>query len=360
MNPEAVWAGKRVLLVDDSATSRTLIAELLRDLPLELEQASGGEQFLELTRSRDYDLILLDLRLPQFDGLELLRLFREHCQTTTVVLITGQASLSTATDALAEGADGYLEKGHLRQGPAALQFALEKAMLQRARRLAQLELTQLKDEFHAVIVHDLRSPAAAASVALRMYQESPRPEVLQSAIRSLDRLFQRLDRYLDFTRMESLAWQMACRPCNLEELLEDVVAQLQPLMVQKRQSLCWLPSANPLRVQVDPDWMLQALENLLANAVKYTPPEGRIELAVQHDSAWLSIEISDNGPGIPLEMQSRLFRRYIRLHSGPSEKGSGLGLLIAKNVAEAHGGSVQLQSSGIAGEGATFRMRLPL
>lgn len=65
-------------------------------------QASGSEQFLELSRSRQYELILLDLRLLQFDGLELLRLFREHCKKTTVVLITGQASLSTATDALAK------------------------------------------------------------------------------------------------------------------------------------------------------------------------------------------------------------------------------------------------------------------
>ena len=360
MKPEAMWVGKRVLVVDDSATSRTLIGELLRDLPLHLEQAGGGEGFLELTRSRSYDLILLDLRLAHFDGLELLRRFREHCQTTTVVLITGQASLSTATDALADGADGYVEKVHLRQGPAAFRLALEKAMLQRARRLAQLELSQLKDEFHAVIVHDLRSPAAAASVALRMYQESPRPEVLQSAVRSLDRLFQRLDRYLDFTRMESQAWEMVRRPCELNELLEDVVAELQPLIGQKSQTLCWAPSQSPICLEVDPEWMIRAFENLLANAVKYTPPRGCIGLRVCQDCEWLSVEFSDNGPGIAPELQTRLFRRYSRVPSGPGQKGSGLGLLIAKNVVEGHGGSIQLESSGIPGKGATFRVRLPV
>jgi signal transduction histidine kinase len=360
VNFSTAWQGKKVLIVDDSATSRILMVELLRDLPLELEQAHSAAQFRERTAAQVYDIILLDLRLANEDGIALLRSFRKHCQLTAVILITGQASLSSATEALAEGADGYVEKSHLKQGPVAFQLTLEKALLQREQRLARQELSQIKDEFHAVMVHDLRGPAASASVALRMYQESARPEILDSAVRSLDRLFHRLDRYLDFFRMESLAWKMNLQLCDLNEILEDVVTATEHLFHSKDQTLRWTPLPAPLLQRLDPDWILQAVENLLINAAKYTPPFGDIQLNLEHNQQSITIKVSDNGPGIPSELQSQLFHRYARVHRAQPEQGAGLGLLIARQVVEAHGGTVKLQSTGVNGEGTTFFLNLPL
>lgn len=116
METESLWRDKRVLVVDDSATSRTLMGELLRELPVEIDFAASSEDFHRRVGESDYDLVLLDFRLPGTNGLELLRQLRSGDLSVTVVLITGKGEVSTATEAVAEGADGYIEKSHLRQG----------------------------------------------------------------------------------------------------------------------------------------------------------------------------------------------------------------------------------------------------
>jgi signal transduction histidine kinase len=359
MSVDNIWEAKSVLVVDDSTTSRTLLLEMLAELPVRLTQAGCAAQFRELVGEQTFDLILLDFRLPDGNGVELLREFRERCQATTVVLVTGQADIATATGALAQGADGYLEKSYLNEGPGALRQALEQALHRRARLLSQSELANLREEFHAVIFHDLRSPAAAAQMALNLYQETHRPELLSNAIGSLGQLFDRLDRYLDFMRMEGLTWRMSPQPCDLLELLDHAVARLEPLAWEKSQKLDWSHPGGHLVVSADPIWLPQVFENLLANAIKYTPARGNISVGLRLEPERLQVEFRDDGPGIPPALHQRIFQRFFRASGAENQKGSGLGLLIARNVVEAHGGRLTVESSGVNREGAVFRVHFP-
>ncbi|ODT67213.1 hypothetical protein ABS71_11200 [bacterium SCN 62-11] len=359
MTVDAIWNDKSVLVVDDSPTSRLLLMEMLASLPVRLAQANSAQHFRQWVAEQTFDLILLDFRLPDGNGVDLLREFRERHQATTVVLVTGQADIATATGALAQGADGYLEKGYLSEGPGPLILALEQAMHRRARLLGQVELANLREEFYAVIFHDLRSPAAAAQMALNLYQETSRPELLTSASQSLGQLFERLDRYLDYIRMESLTWRMNPQPCDLLEILDNAVARLEPLAWERNQKLLWAHPGGHCLVVADPIWLPQVFENLLANAIKYTPSGGNLSVAVRAEPGFVEVDFRDDGPGIPPVLHQRIFQRFFRASATENQKGSGLGLLIAKNVVEAHGGRVTVESSGRDREGAVFRVHFP-
>lgn len=350
------WQGQTVLVVDDSATSRALLLALLKGLPVTVEQADSAAQLRCMAQRKEYSLVLLDVRLPDGYGVELLQEVRARLPRATVVLISGKADLLTATDALVRGADGFLDKRHLKEGPQAFRQAVEHAMLHRARVLDQQELRELKEEFLSVIVHDLRGPAASAKVALQMHRESPDEELLNLAERNLDRLFARLDRYLDYRRMEALSWRMEPEPHDLFDLVDEVVAALGPLAQSQERELIWQRPPGQAVLEMDRVWVSQAVENLLSNALKHTPPDCRVQVLSGRDGFQAWIEVHDQGPGVPPELLPHLFERFTQGHpSGRSSGGVGLGLAIVKNVVTAHGGTVRYAQ----GEGASFFLSLP-
>ena len=352
---DKLWQNRSVLLVDDSATSRALLNALLKGLPVSVTQVSSAEALLALPIESKFDLVLLDVRLPDGDGVELLSKVRARFPRATIVLVSGKADLLTATGALVQGADGFLDKQHLTEGPKAFRLALEHAMLHRARVLDQAELQSLKEEFLSVIIHDLRGPAASARVALQMHEQDPDKELLDIARRNLDRLFSRLDRYLDYQRMEALSWRMDLEPHDLHDVIRDIIETLRPLAETNHRSIQWQPEPGALTVEVDRLWITQAIENLLVNSLKHTPAESEIRIRAGADESQAWIEVSDDGPGIPPALLPGLFERFTRSHQATT--GAGLGLSIVKSVAEAHGGSVQLSQA--QNGGSTFLLRFP-
>ena len=357
MNRE-LWENKTALLVDDSATSRTIIQQLMKTLPIELSLASSAGEFYEMTRDTDFHLLLIDYRLPDDDGMNLVREHRRRCQSSTVVLITGQAQVETATDALAEGADGFVDKHHLDQGPEAFRQTLERAILSRERRAAQWDLQRHKEEFHTLIAHDLRNPATCISVALQMYKDNPREEVLDTALDALDRLFYRLDRYLDFSRMNSGFAELVVKRQCLAQLVSSVVSALDPLAKKNAQTIGWdIPSGN-YTCDFDWHWMYQAVENLLSNSIKHGRRGASIWVQLEKEKDEFVLTVSDDGPGIAHEDRPTLFQRFYR-SSGSRSRGTGLGLSIVKKVVSLHGGTVRLESNDESREGSTFVIRIP-
>lgn len=353
-----VWAGKSLLVVDDSGTYRALLAHMLDLLGANVRLLENAGQFRDFIRSESVDLIVLDYRLPGVSGLELLAEFRQTCFSTPVVLITGESTLRTATEALTRGADGFLDKRHLSEGHEALGMALEQALEHRKGVLAQLELQVQRESFDSLLAHDLRSPVACASTALALYEEQGDEAALGVARRSLQRFFGRLDRYLAFSEMESQHWRMEMQECNLWELIHELFDSLRPLATAKEQSLVSVGPQEYGYLRADPLWLAHCLENLIGNAIKYTQEGGQIRVVVSYSDDNLTIEVEDNGPGIPEELRGQVFRRFFR---APGERlkvaGSGLGLSIASKVAEAHRGRLTFSPSSSGG--ATFRLCLP-
>ena len=234
-----------------------------------------------------------------------------------------------------------------------------------ANRLAQLDM--LKAEFISVASHELKTPINVILGYVELLedgiygklQDQQREvcETIAAQARNLTRLVRRL---LDVSRFEAGGGALECRQMNLPRFLDMLQSSFSVLAMQRsvQFQLSRAPSL-PAEVRWDEDRMSEVLGNLLSNAFKFTPRGGRVELAASTSADQIVIEVSDTGPGIPPEQLPHIFQKFFQAdnQSKASAKGTGLGLAIAKEIVEAHGGTISAEN--IAGHGATFRITLP-
>jgi PAS domain S-box-containing protein len=219
---------------------------------------------------------------------------------------------------------------------------------------------QIKAEFIQAAAHDMRNPIGVTMTSLgtlqSLVEDELAQEVIEVAFSGVNRLQALIDDLLNLERIEN-GYDFRMNDIDMTELLYECVAQVQPLARQKSQSLI-VNIMTPLGfVQGDSHWLSRAMINYLGNASKYTQEGGRIQVNGFIRDGQLHIEVVDNGPGIPVDVQTRLFERFYRVKEASQERGSGLGLAIVRSVIEAHGGSVYVRSR--VGEGSTFGLALP-
>jgi PAS domain S-box-containing protein len=220
-----------------------------------------------------------------------------------------------------------------------------------------------RDQVLAVVSHDLRNPVAAAKGAAELLLEFDlSPARRKAQLETIDRAAARMDRLisdlLDVAAVE--AGGLSIRPGSVDprELLESVRRTFEPRALEAGLSLVMEPTGVDVGLLgADPDRLLQALENLVANAIKFSPRGSEIRLAGRREGGTYVLEVLDQGPGIPEKDRERLFEAFSQLEGG-DPRGAGLGLAIVKGVAEAHGGRVEIASA--PGEGSVFRVILPL
>jgi signal transduction histidine kinase len=229
-----------------------------------------------------------------------------------------------------------------------------------------LELDRLKDEFVATASHELRTPLTSLSGYLEMSLDpaegplSPtRESHLRIVQRNADRLAALVDQLLFLARADSHPLELDRQPVDLADLLNEAAVTARPAAAAKNISLVTAGEA-PQGVLADRPQLMRIVDNLVANAVKFTPDGGSVRLATRCEGGAAVVEVTDTGLGIPRAEQSDLFNRFFR-GTNAIEKaipGSGLGLAISQVIAEAHGSTIQLEST--AGAGSTFRLVLPL
>ena len=372
MTPWTTFENRRVLTVDDSRAVRIFLSEVLTSHGAWVEEAATGEEALRRCGEGDrFDLILLDLHLPDTDGIEVLRRIREDDDETPVVMLTGAGGINSATAAVRQGADGYIEKQHLdiASDEGAFLYALSQAVEHRAGHVAQRQLQEMKADFYSMVTHDLRNPAGNVWGVVRMLLSgkagplNPKQEqLLTLAQTSAGKLVGLIDDYLDFAAIDAGFLRLDVRDAELAEVVRASVRQAEPQAEVRQQTLrVTLPEA-PVPARVDPARLEQVLDNLVSNAVKYTPDGGRIEVSLEADDLQAVFRVRDDGKGIPPEQQPLLFARYQRVHGEATRgiQGTGLGLLIVKEIAEAHGGTVHVESEGVPGRGTVFTVTIPL
>jgi PAS domain S-box-containing protein len=223
-----------------------------------------------------------------------------------------------------------------------------------------------KDEFLAVLSHELRTPMSAVYGWARMLQmgqidSATTPRALDAIVRNAHVQLQLIDDLLDVSRIISGKMRLDIRPVDIHRVLEAALDAVRPAADAKGLKLQLLidPSAGPLNG--DPDRLQQVVWNLLMNAVKFTPRDGRIQLALQRVNSHLEIVVSDTGAGIRAELLPVIFDRFKQGDGGSTRNqgGLGIGLALVRHLVELHGGSVTAESPG-EGKGATFRVKLPL
>jgi signal transduction histidine kinase len=233
----------------------------------------------------------------------------------------------------------------------------------RAQVAAMEELTRLKDEFVSQVTHELRSPLAPISGYAELLAERDQTrEEVQRYARTIQRqamVLERLvDDLLDLAKLESGRYRLDRRPTDLPDILHATAeeqgraSELHPVEVEVEPAL---PSAD-----ADPDRIAQVVRNLVSNAIRYSPEGGPVQVRAEHAGQGLRVSVSDRGIGIPPDRVARIFEKFYRVDNELTRRvnGTGLGLAISRELVEAHGGRLWVESA--PGRGSTFYFTLPV
>ncbi len=230
---------------------------------------------------------------------------------------------------------------------------------------ALVEADVRKDVFLATLSHELRNPLAPIRTAVQLLQAPnlPRDELIRArsiVARQVTHMSSLLDDLLDVSRITRGAFLLKKEYVDIHTLIEDAVVAVQPAMDAKRHTLRVEYPAFPIMIEVDPLRITQIVTNLLTNAAKYTQVGGLIWLGIRFESSAFVIYVRDNGIGLTPEMIARIFDMFTQIKSdlSRSEGGLGIGLALAKGLAELHGGRIEASSAGL-GQGSEFALSLP-
>ena len=244
-------------------------------------------------------------------------------------------------------------------------LAIERARLaQKAEETQVLQATErLERSLLNSISHDFRTPLSSITGALSSLREEghsadleSRRELIDLAWEEAERINRFVSNLLDMTRLEAGALKIRKEPYDVQELLGSCLASFEPRLRGKKVQTD-IPPNLPL-ISMDSVLMAQVLINLLDNALKYSPPAGKIEVTVRTRENWLEIEVADQGPGIPEKYLVQVFNKFFRLSRTEEVSGTGLGLAISKGIVEAHGGKIRAENR--PGGGSQIIFTLPL
>jgi len=418
-----------ILLVDDQPARLLTYQSILSELGQNLVMARSGREALDKLMRDEFAVVLLDVSMPDMDGFETAELIHAHprFEKTPIIFVTGihiseldslRGYKAGAVDYVAIPVvpeilrskvavlvELYCKRHELRQlnrilanankqlSEANVTLQAEKtrelqavnatlqranAELERANRSLHREVSERtraeqalqeadrnKNEFLAMLAHELRNPLAPILNALQLLRMKPSAsqsqwaqEVIQRQLAALTRL---VDDLLDVSRITRGKITLTRQPLTVATLITRAVETVEPLITERKHQLMLRIPPEVLRVDGDPTRLTQALGNVLGNAAKYTERGGRIDLICARRGAEVEIRVRDNGIGIPAELLPRIFDLFTQLdrRSDDSFGGLGIGLALVRRLVEMHGGSITASSNG-EGAGSEFVMRLPL
>lgn len=397
----------KILLVEDNPGDVRLIQEFLAEAKrsrFDLKCADTLSQGLKQLEQGDIDIVLLDLSLPDSQGLETFATLQRQVPNVSVVVLTGMDDEELAVNAVREGAQDYLVKGQVegnlleraikyaierkrvRNEIQALNANLERLVAERTKELSAAyeelakanqelrELDRMKSAFITVITHELRTPLNIISGMLAIVEKKTSGKqdamypILQAAIRATNRLQRLIVRALEFTYEGKYERRLRRVGIKVDELIQHVTTEVSPFIeIRKQKLLVDIPEHLP-SVSIDYDKIHDVLINLLMNAIKFTPDAGTIEISAHlRDKETMEFSVSDTGIGIADEDKPHVFDAFFstfdvdHYSSGEHEfekRGMGLGLAIVKKFVEMHGGKVGLEST--PGKGSRFYFIIPL
>lgn len=388
-----------ILLVDDHPANLLALEAILQDLGQNLVKAYSGEEALRRLLVSDFAVILLDVQMSEMDGFETARLIRgrEKSRQTPIIFLTAyEHNRPREEEAYALGAVDYLvkpivpsvlkakvagfielfqktekvkEQGEqLRQMDRRefnLKLAEENARLRKAEEKLKEEARR-KDEFLAMLGHELRNPLAPVRNALQIMKMPGAAETEVEAARDMmDRQIQHLvrlvDDLLDVSRIMWNRIELHSERVDLGTVFGRAVETAQAAIDAQGHRLHVSMPPEPLALQADPVRLAQVISNLLMNAAKYTDKAGDIWLSAERDDHEAVIRVRDTGIGIDEALLPQVFDLFVQSNRSlaRSQGGLGIGLTLVKRLVEMHGGTVCATSAG-PGQGSEFTIRLPL
>ncbi len=357
-----------ILVVDDDPRNRALLRGYLRSRYSVLEAGSGAEA-LELVAREPVDLVLLDVMMPGMSGFEVCREVKKRPdgEAPPVLMLTALSEQEDRNAGLQAGADDFLSKPIDRQ-----ELSLRVAAFLRLRQQDRLVRRQfeelrlldaLKDDLVSLMVHDLRNPLAAVLAQLDTLRTEIRDPQLRTeaaaAFGAAARLRETLDDMLQVRLLEEGRLTLDVEVYPIADVVMEAVAGIEPA-ARERSVRIGVEAEGHLALPFDRKLVRRAVENVLANALKYSPSRGVVDVHVRAAEAGVEIAIADRGPGVPDVLRASLFEKFgsVEAARGEARRGYGLGLYLVRLVASAHGGRAAVR--GREGGGSVFSLWLPV
>lgn len=358
-----------VIVVDDTPANLQLLTGMLKERGYKVRPVPSGKLALQAAKSDPPDLILLDIMMPEMDGYEVCERLKadEKLREISVIFISALNETMDKVRAFGVGGVDYVTKPfQFEEVDARVSTHLE---LQRQRRKLKENYEQLRrlegmrDSLVHMIVHDLRSPLTGISGFLDLALDEKETltedvlDYLQTAKHSTTAVIDMVSAVLDVSKMEAGEMKLHLAECDLVRIAADLMSGMQSLK-EAREMILDAPPA-PVTVVADGDLLLRVIQNLLGNALKFTPSDGWIRLGIEPDDNRVCVTVRDNGPGVPAEYLEKIFEKFgqVEARANQQKHSTGLGLTFCKLAVEAHGGSIGVESE--VGKGSTFWFVLP-
>ena len=350
-------------MVDDTPASLRLLTEILQEGGHKTHTACNGMLALEAARAIPPDLILLDINMPEMNGYQVSEWLKADSELNDIpiIFLSGLQETSDKVKAFQAGGVDYITKPFQpKEVLARVQAHLE---LRRQRRLLQenyealKKLERFRDNLTHMIVHDMRSPLVTISGFLKLLENHEAEKLsanglnfIREARQSIERLIDTCKSMLDISRLEASELKLIVAECDLCDLARSVLEAFEPLKGDREWALD--APAEPVKLNADATLISRVIQNLVANAIKFTANDGSIRLCISMTNHEAHIAVVDDGRGIPVRDQERIFEKFGQVEDADARTGTGLGLFFCKLVVELHGGRIGVQSN--EGEGSTF------
>ena len=364
-------AQARILIVEDETIIAMGIEQSLQDAGYEVcGLFNTGEKVLDALSTLQADLVLMDIRLAgRLDGVETADRIRQAWQLP-VVFLTAMNDSSTLKRAKRTEPFGYVIKPcDDYELIAAIEVALARHKAETAMRCAldrEKELRNLKSRFVSLLSHEFRNPLSSIFLTQELLRIQGRScseerflEYCDRVAEATAKMSQLIDEVLTIAETEAPNFEFCPAPVNLPEfcklILEDFYGKDRTVHHLLFTQEGYDASQIPL---LDTKLLNHVLTNLISNAIKYSPEGGTITLSLCCRDQQVEFQVSDQGLGIPLDAQERLFEPFHRASNVGKIRGTGLGLAIVKQCVELHGGEIEVSSQ--LGVGTTFTVKVPL
>jgi signal transduction histidine kinase len=372
----------RILIVDDLPEKLLIYSSLLEDIDAEIVEARSGTEALKRVLEGSFAVILLDVHMPDIDGLETATLIRGHRngRHTPIIFITAYADEMQTARGYALGAVDYILSPivapvlrtkvqvfvDLYNAHSALARSNQELETRVKERTAELEqLSRLKDEFLATMSHELRTPLNAifgwvTLLRTRRLDEPTQERALETIERNARAQKRLIEDLLDVSRIVTGKVALEIMPVDPRRVVEAALETMAPAAQAKGITVVPLLDTGVATVRGDFARLQQIVCNLLSNAIKFTPSGGKVDVCLAHRNGEAEISVSDSGQGIKPEFLPLVFDRFRQEDGSISRRhgGLGLGLAIVRHLVELHAGSVEAFSAG-EGKGSRFVVRLP-
>ena len=373
LSTQSEFAGRKVLIVDDDRLNIRILTGILKSEGYLIADADSGEKALEVYSVFAPDLVLLDVMLPGINGYEacreLKRLYGDNC--SPIVFITAKNEADDVVEGLAAGGADYLAKPFQKKEVVArIRTHLRSQMLAYQQKMLVEQLSKAnaaKNRFLGMAAHDLRNPLASIRGLAEFLRDgvvgplsADQLDLINTIHTASQSMLRMVNELLDVATIESGELKIVRENHRLGELIEKCVYLANIDAAKKNTHITYtIPPGEP-EVPIDAAKIQQVVDNLLNNAVKYSPPGSQITAEYNWNDANCSFAVKDQGPGIPENERDRLFKDFGRLSVKPTggEKSTGLGLAICRKIIDAHNGTIVAEN--LSTRGCEFRVTLPL